>query len=130
SINGGEQSAANQSGVPFIRSGPSYPGTHPNVITVGASTHWDTRASYSQIGGKIDVVAPGGAGGGASILTTDRLGTNGDNTAASPVGDYVTTQGTSLANPIAAGIGALMLSVTPSLTAVEVRDVLRSTAAK
>src|SRR6185436_19087646 len=75
-------------------------------------------------------LAPGGAGGGASIITTDRVGVNGDNTAASPAGDYESTQGTSLANPIAAGIGALMLSVTPSLTATQVRDILRATADK
>jgi len=130
SLNGTVQTGANQSGAPFIRSGPSYPATHTNVTTIGASTHWDTRASYSQIGGKIDLLAPGGAGGGASIITTDRVGVNGDNTATSPAGDYEYTQGTSLANPIAAGIGALMLSVTPSLTARQVRDILRATADK
>jgi len=124
------QSATTRSGVPFIRSGPSYPGTHTNVITVGASTHWDTRAYYSQIGGKIDFVAPGGGGGGAALLTTDLTGTNGGNTASGAAGNYLASQGTSLANPLAAGIGALMLSVTPNLTAVQVRDILRLTADK
>jgi hypothetical protein len=97
---------------------------------VGASTHWDTRADYSQIGGKIDFLAPGGGGGGATIVTSDRTGTNGDNTAASPAGDYQSAVGTSLANPIAAGVGALMLTVAPNLTATQVRDILRTTADK
>ena len=102
------------SGVPFIRLGPSYPASHPNVISVGASSHWDTRSSYSQYGGKIDFLAPGGGSGGAEVITTDRSGTAGDNTAPSPAGDYVNEEGTSLANPIAAGVAALMLSVAPA----------------
>src|SRR5262249_5953186 len=44
SVNGIVQTNANASGVPFIRSGPSYPASHPSVISVGASSHWDTRA--------------------------------------------------------------------------------------
>jgi subtilisin family serine protease len=116
------------SGVPFIRLGPSYPASHPSVISVGASTHWDTRSSYSQYGGKIDFLAPGGSYEGAMIFTTDRSGTNGDNTAASPAGDYTSSQGTSLATPIAAGVGALMLSIAPNLTASQVQTILRTTA--
>jgi len=130
SINGNVQSGANRSGAPFIRSGPSYPATHPSVISVGASSHWDTRSSYSQYGGKIDFLAPGGGSGGAQVITTDRTGTAGDNTAPSPAGDYNSSQGTSLANPIAGGVGALMLSVAPNLTANQVREILRSTADK
>lgn len=121
SINGNVQSGANRSGGPFIRLGPSYPATHPSVISVGASSDWDTRSSYSQYGGKIDFLAPGGGSGGAQVITTDRTGTAGDNTAASPAGDYNSSQGTSLANPIAAGVGALMLSVAPNLTASQER---------
>jgi subtilisin family serine protease len=118
---------ASNSGVPFIRLGPSYPASHPSVISVGASSHWDTRSSYSQYGGKIDFLAPGGSIEGALVVTTDRSGTAGDNTNTSPAGDYVSQEGTSFATPIAGGVGALMLSIAPNLTASQVQTILRTT---
>src|SRR6185295_3067121 len=90
----------------------------------------DTRASYSQYGGDLDFVAPGGENGGATVFSTDRTGTNGDNNAAGPAGDYAGSQGTSFACPLAAGIGGLVLSVNPNLSPAQVRDILRKTAAK
>jgi subtilisin family serine protease len=41
---------------------------------------------------------------------------------------YSTASGTSLASPLVAGAAALLLSVRPELTPIEVRDILRSTA--
>src|SRR5262249_31714327 len=130
-FNGSPVAQLNRSGVPFIRLGPSYPASHPAVIAVGASTDVDTRAYYSQFGGKLDFVAPGGdLIAGAGVLTTDRSGAAGDNTAAGAAGDYAVTQGTSFACPLAAGIGALVLSINPNLHPAQVRDLLANTAAK
>jgi hypothetical protein len=68
--------------------------------------------------------------GSALVLSTDRVGANGYNTAAGSAGDYASGQGTSFACPLAAGIGALVLSINTNLTRTEVRDILRQTAAK
>jgi hypothetical protein len=130
-VNNTPFSQLNRSGVPFTRSGPSYPASHPEVMAVGASTDADLKAYYSQFGGKLDFVAPGGdATGGATVITTDRSGANGDNTAVGAAGDYASAQGTSLACPLAAGIGGLVLSINSNLTRVQVRDILRQTTAK
>lgn len=121
----------NRSGVPFTRPGPSYPASHPEVMAVGASTDADLKAYYSQFGGKLDFVAPGGdLTTAASVTTTDRTGANGENTAAGAAGDYAGLQGTSFACPLAAGIGGLVLSVNSNLTRVQARDILRQTTAR
>ncbi|WP_145244409.1 Calx-beta domain-containing protein [Urbifossiella limnaea] len=129
-------------GVPtFVSSGDdfasavSYPaslaGSLPGVIAVGASTDVETRAAYSNYGPELDFVAPSDGpnfGGVSGIVTTDRQGTSGYNTAAGLTGDYTTTfGGTSSASPLAAGIGALVLAVDPTLTAAQVRTLMRAT---
>ena len=99
----------------------SYPASHPDTIAVGASTNFDYRADYSQYGTGLDFVAPS-SGGSLGIYTTDRTGTDGN-----VDGDYDSDfGGTSAASPLAAGIGALALSVNPELTASQVRNVMRN----
>ena len=116
----------NHSGVPFTRSGPSYPASNPDVIAVGATSDADLRAYYSQIGGKLDIMAPGGDQlASQGVLTTDRVGAAGE-----AAGDYASIQGTSFACPLAAGVSALVLSINPNLTYTQVRDILRKTAVK
>jgi large repetitive protein len=110
------------------RSSISYPaslaGTVPGVIAVGASTNQDLRASYSNYGPQLDFVAPS-SGGSRGIVTVDRIGapgySSGDYTAGGQFG------GTSAATPLAAGIGALILSLAPDLTATQVRGLMRNT---
>ncbi|WP_159293788.1 S8 family serine peptidase [Microcystis aeruginosa] len=105
--------------------------TIPGVIAVGASTNLDQLASYSNVGPQVDFVAPSGGptyGGTANIVTTDRTGADGYNSTS----DYTTTgadgfSGTSSATPLAAGIGALILAQDPSLTAAQVRGLMRNT---
>jgi subtilisin family serine protease len=113
----------------------SYPaslsGTVPGVFAVGASTDRDLRASYSQYGTQLDVLAPS-RGGNFGTVTTDVQGSRGYNGAAGAAGDYTTTAGsafggTSSATPLAAGIAALVLARDPALTAAQVRGVLRNT---
>jgi subtilisin family serine protease len=101
----------------------AYPALHPDTIGVGASTNFDYRADYSRYGFGLDFVAPSG-GGSESIYTTDRTDTSvqfGDD------GNYTYFSGTSAASPLAAAVGALMLSANPDLTAQEVRDIMQET---
>ena len=97
---------------------------HHDVIAVSASTSRDLRSNYSNYGPEIWVCAPSSGAGGRSIVTTDRTGTAGYSSA-----DYTTTfGGTSSSTPLVAGICALMLSINPELTGVEVKEILRDTA--
>ena len=57
---------------------------------------------------------------GEHIYTTDRTGTNGYGS-----GDYVFSDGTSVASPYAAGVAALVLSVNPSLSATNVEQIMQ-----
>lgn len=138
STNGGssfsEFSPFARSGVPTVISDVAYPANLSNVLAVGASSDWDYRSAYSQYGSALDVVAPS-SGGYAGITTTDRTGTVGYNGASGTSGDYASTAasaftGTSSATPLVSGIAALMLDVSPNLTAAQVHQALRDTAKK
>lgn len=94
----------------------------PLTIAVGASTHHDVRADYSDFGPGLDVVAPS-SGSGAAIATTS-TDSAGATLYTSSFG------GTSAASPQGAGVAALMLSVNPALAWEQVRDILHSTAVK
>ncbi|RTY83162.1 T9SS type A sorting domain-containing protein [Flavobacterium sp. ZB4P23] len=109
----------------------SYPATLPNVIAVGASSMCDQRKTPTSCDGEtrwgsnygtgIDVIAPG-----VQIFTTDISGLSGYGTA-----DYISDfNGTSSACPNVAGVVALILSVKPSLTGIEARQILESSTDK
>lgn len=118
------------SGNPSVTTNAAYPSRHPQVICVGASTDFDYRSDYSQYGTNLSIVAPSGGGVGG-IYTTDRTGANGYNTSAGTAGDYDTGfSGTSSASPLAAGVGALVLSMSTNLTRVQVKEILQGTADK
>ncbi len=97
-----------------------YPASAPGAIAVGAATDAGFRSDYSEYAGKLDFVAPSN-GGWNDIATLDPVGVIGWTP-----GDFkMNFGGTSAATPLAAGIAALVLSVNPSLTATEIRDLLR-----
>ncbi|SHH66750.1 S8 family peptidase [Massilia sp. CF038] len=103
----------------------SNPANCAGVITVAATNRSGGRAYYSNYGNVVDVAAPGGdvrnAGGG--ILSTLNAGST------TPGADsYAFYQGTSMATPHVAGVVALMLSKTPSLTPDQVESKLKTTA--
>lgn len=103
-----------------------FPARLSNVIAVGATDNKDKRASFSNFGTGLDVVAPG-----VNIYTTDRQGSIGKNIASGTNGDYYGGfTGTSAACPNAAGVVALILSVNPSLTQIQARQILESTTDK
>ena len=95
------------------------------VISIGASTHRDEIASYSNYGSALDFLAPGGVEGG-QLVTTDAMGEKGY-TDWNYNFNFI---GTSAAAPIAAGVGALILSANPDLTRDEVLDILKESAVK
>ena len=105
--------------------------THPNVIAVAASTSMDTRSNYSNFGREISICAPSSGAGGWGILTSDVTGIDPRTGAALGYseGDYTYDfGGTSSACPLVAGIAALLLSVRPDMTAVEVKTLIQQTA--
>jgi subtilisin family serine protease len=108
-----------------------FPGSDSRTIGVGGSNRSDERkrvgdssseswwgASY---GPDVDVVAPC-----LEIPTTDRLGGNGYDP-----GDYYDRfNGTSSATPCVAGLAALIRSLRPDLSNVDVRSIIGSTCDK
>lgn len=96
----------------------SYPANyHDDILVVGASDSNAGVPDFSNTGSKLDVVAPG-----VNIRT---LGFNGNSTYGYDIGN-----GTSYAAPQVAAIAALMLSVNPNLTNIEVNDIIEQTARK
>jgi len=86
--------------------------SHPDVIAVGRSRNNDTEGNSAR-GDELDFLAPG-----VSVVST------------ASGGGTRTDTGTSFAAPLAAGVGALVVSVNPGLTAVEVRDIMQLTCDK
>ncbi len=100
----------------------SFPAAYEYVIAVGATTNTKNRASYSNYGKKLDIVAPGG--------DTSILQKNGilQQTVIDEVEDFYYLQGTSMAAPHAAALGALLLSRNPQLSPAEIYAAITQTA--
>ena len=111
----------------------SYPANAiPDIIAVGAASPCGQRKSKTPVscdgafwgsnyGEGLDVVAPG-----VFIPTTDRVGDPGYSNS-----DYINNWfGTSAAAPQVSGAIALMLSLNPSLSALEIQRIIQKTAKK
>jgi subtilisin family serine protease len=90
----------------------SYPAAYPAVIAVGAVDNTLLRASFSNYGAGLDIMAPG-----VMIYSTQGGGAY-----------YQNLAGTSTAAPFVAGVAALMLTMNPALTPVEIGLHINSTA--
>jgi subtilisin family serine protease len=105
----------------------NYPGSSPNVISVGASTSDDEVAFFSTYGDHMDVVAPG-----YSVLSLRAEGTDMYAPEEPDVhiiaGNYYIASGTSMACPHAAAAAAYMRSISPGLTPDKVQEILQNTA--
>lgn len=91
-----------------------YPAALSNVIAVGSINSSGIKATSSNYGLNLNVVAPG-----VGITTTDING-----------GYCYNYCGTSAACPHVAGVAALMLSANPNLTASQVKNIIEQTARK
>ncbi|HEY88239.1 MAG TPA: peptidase S8 [Thermoflexia bacterium] len=84
------------------------PANCPHVLTIGATTSSDRRASFSNTGNVIDLAAPG-----SSILSTYW-----------PGGGYDYLDGTSMATPYVSGLAALVWAAHPTYTPDQVAAAL------
>lgn len=96
------------------------------VISVGASTAWDTRVAYSNYSRTLDVVAPSLSMNPLLGIATSYLVGYGD------LDDDYTNQfsGTSSACPVVTGFFGLIFSVNPNLTLEEGTDILYNSSDK
>jgi subtilisin family serine protease len=120
------QYALNNNVLPVCASGNdgagtvSFPAAFPQCMAVGSSNWSDQRASYSNYGPQIEVVAPGGDVGAAPhsyILSSWHTGDSA----------YAYAAGTSMATPQVAGLAAL-LRANGMTSASEIRMRIRETA--
>ena len=111
----------NQTEIPSIGSAAD----GDSIISVGAVTYSGDPAGFTSNGPtrdgrtKPDVSAPG-----VYVYVALVKEISGDDTS------YEYSSGTSFSTPITAGVAALILSVHPELTPLQVRDALRNTASK
>lgn len=106
---------------------PSYPAAYHGVISVGAVTANERRATYSNFGATLDLVAPGGSldedlngdGYPDGVLSTGATTAGGVVTPA-----YLFMQGTSMAAPHVAGVAGLMKSLSSELSYAAFMDML------
>ena len=93
---------------------PAYPASYniDNILSVLATDHANQRSSFSNWG-----------------KTTVHLGAPGENILSTmPNNSYEYMSGTSMASPHVAGAAALLLSVNPELTYLDIKQILMSTA--
>lgn len=117
-IDSAGQYLRNKGGLLFVAAGndgQDISATYPDFasfVLVGATTSTDTKASFSNYGKAIDIVAPG-----VNIYTT------------LPGNSYGSVSGTSFASPISAGLSALIYAVNPYFTPQQVESCIFSTTA-
>lgn len=90
---------------------PIYPAADQNVLAVAATSSDNQRAVFSEHGSYVAIAAPG-----------DRI------VSTVPNMDFGTTGGTSMASPHVAAVANLIWAVNPSLTNVQVANIITSTA--
>jgi subtilisin family serine protease len=113
-----------------------YPAALPHVVAIAATDPWDQVARYSTFGPFVALAAPGGSGPEALSLQTGILSTlwdtnsqGTDGMGGSEAGEYGIEVGTSMAAAVASGAAAVLWAYRPGLTADQVEDQLKATAA-
>jgi subtilisin family serine protease len=90
-----------------------YPASYTGVISVGATDQNDMKASFSNYGSRIDVMAPG-----VNIYST----------IATSASAYTSYSGTSMACPLVAGLAGLVLAHHPTFTPAQVTSAIKNSA--
>ena len=99
------------------------------VVTVNASTAWDTKAEYSNYGYSSTVSAPSLSRGPQVGIATATIPGHGEYPADG--GDYTRLfSGTSAAAPVVSGLFGVIFSINPELTLEEAIDILKQSADK
>ncbi len=96
----------------------NYPAAYPNVIAVGAINSSNTRASFSNTGNSLTLVAPG-----TNICTAMW-------SASQPTNAYGCGSGTSFSAPLVSATASLLLSQNPTLTRGQLTTALIASAQK
>jgi len=105
-----------------------YPAGFPNVISVGAITNTDARASYSQFGNTLELSAPGGSAGRCAPPVTPFIVSTGlILSGQTPLFAYLCLIGTSFSAPHVSGVAGLVKDANPSATNEEIRLHLQQT---
>jgi serine protease AprX len=113
--------SAGNNGLNLTRNTLGAPADGDSIIAVGAVTSSGARSSFSSVGPTVDGrIKPDIMAMGSSVVVASTFSNN----------TYSTASGTSFSCPLAAGAAALVLSVNPNLTPMQVRDALRNTASK
>lgn len=99
-----------------------------SVIGVGSSDEENLRAIYSDFGEGLDIVAPGGYSLG--ITTTYLSADTNHPSDYMRAEDYTKFQGTSASAPIVSGAIALLLEKSPSLSRLQVQQLLQTSSDK
>jgi serine protease AprX len=97
------------------------PADGDSVVAVGAVAANGQRASFSSVGPTTSVpprIKPDIMAQGVSVRAASGTSTTG----------YVSTNGTSLACPLAAGVGALLLEANPGATPMQILQAMKETA--
>jgi subtilisin family serine protease len=100
-----------------------YPAGYSNVIGVGATDFNDAIASFSTFNSSVDISAPG-----VDVYSTLPTYAVMFNSYYGDPMDYAYCSGTSMATPMAAGVGALVLSRNPKYTPAQVQQVMQANA--
>jgi serine protease len=110
-----------------------YPAAIPGIITVGATQYDNKRASYSNFGKVVDIMAPGG-----NMSKNLPFKFNNTDYPAGVLGTLYSSskkkytyhffEGTSQASPLVAGMVSLMLTINGSLNSAETLKILKQTA--
>lgn len=104
-------------------SGINYPAGCTHVIGVGATDNTDTIASFSTYNSSVDVSAPG-----VAIYSTTTTYDTPMSLIMGYAKNYDFVSGTSMACPTAAGVAALVISRSPSLSPGQIEQVLEESA--